>query len=154
MIPTLLWVSSKQCASFHQAELPTYLARAHDVSPSKDILNWWEKNEETLPNWSSAVWKITLKLVLFYNITTGKRHNSMHNSFHWGSPPFLVSFIITMCIQLLLSCIVVSLSKTGAWLKQNRWRFVAKWAAIGCIAKSIMGKIIGRIWKALPAIST
>ena len=35
-------------------ELPTYVARAEDVSAEVDELDWWKQNRLLLPNWSSA----------------------------------------------------------------------------------------------------
>ena len=32
-------------------ELPIYLAKSADVSPSIDVLEWWKGNEDDLPKW-------------------------------------------------------------------------------------------------------
>ena len=41
-------------------ELPTYLAKAADTSPSIEPLHWWKNNSEHLPNWSAAACKVAL----------------------------------------------------------------------------------------------
>jgi hypothetical protein len=41
-------------------ELPSYLAKAADVSPSIEPLPWWKNNAEDLPSWSKAVCKVAL----------------------------------------------------------------------------------------------
>ncbi len=43
-----------------KAELPTYIAKAHDVNPETQVLDWWGKNEASLPKWSSAAKKAVL----------------------------------------------------------------------------------------------
>ena len=42
-----------------KAELPSYKAAVDDVDPSIDAHDWWQRHEEQLPHWSTA-----LKLVL------------------------------------------------------------------------------------------
>lgn len=41
-------------------ELPTYLAKAADVSFTVDALEWWRRNKDFLPAWSKAVQKALL----------------------------------------------------------------------------------------------
>ena len=41
-----------------KTELPTHLAKAMDVSPEFDVLEWWRRNSDALPHWSSAAQKI------------------------------------------------------------------------------------------------
>ena len=41
-------------------ELPAYVARAADVSPTIDELEWWQRNEALLPKWSLAAKKVLL----------------------------------------------------------------------------------------------
>ena len=36
------------------AELPQYIAAAEGVATTVDRKGWWQRNSETLPNWSSA----------------------------------------------------------------------------------------------------
>ena len=43
-----------------KAELPTYLAKAADVSPSFCPLEWWKRNANKLPCWSVAFHKVLL----------------------------------------------------------------------------------------------
>ena len=43
-----------------QRELPTYLAKATDVSTEIEIWKWWQNNSEELPHWSSAAHKVFL----------------------------------------------------------------------------------------------
>ena len=43
-----------------KAELPLYLAKAADVNPNFDCLDWWERNCSELPNWSSDALKLLL----------------------------------------------------------------------------------------------
>ena len=43
-----------------KAELPTYIAKAHDVNPETQVFDWWGKNEASLPKWSSAAKKAVL----------------------------------------------------------------------------------------------
>ena len=38
----------------------TYLAKALDVSPQFDTLEWWQRNSDALPHWSSAAKQILL----------------------------------------------------------------------------------------------
>ena len=42
------------------AELPDYLARAADTSPSISCLEWWKLNASALPNWSEAAKRVLL----------------------------------------------------------------------------------------------
>lgn len=41
-------------------ELPSYLAKATDVRPSIDILQWWKNNAQELPMWSNDTSKVAL----------------------------------------------------------------------------------------------
>ena len=41
-------------------ELPLYLAKAVDVSPSIDALTWWRNYSSDLPFWSEATRKVVL----------------------------------------------------------------------------------------------
>lgn len=41
-----------------KSELPSYLAKASDVSPDFDMLEWWKWNSDGLPHWSSAAMKV------------------------------------------------------------------------------------------------
>ena len=43
-----------------KSELSTYIAAVEDISKSIDPLEWWESNEERLPNWASAFKKHVL----------------------------------------------------------------------------------------------
>ena len=43
-----------------KSELSTYIAAVEDISKSIDPLEWWESNEERLPNWASAFKKLVL----------------------------------------------------------------------------------------------
>ena len=43
-----------------KAELPQYLAKAIDISPDYDLLQFWKLNSPQLPHWSSATKKILL----------------------------------------------------------------------------------------------
>ena len=43
-----------------KVELPTYLAKAADVSPSFSPLEWWKANATELPCWSAAARKVLL----------------------------------------------------------------------------------------------
>ena len=43
-----------------KSELSTYIAEVEDISKSIDPLEWWESNEERLPNWASAFKKLVL----------------------------------------------------------------------------------------------
>lgn len=37
-----------------KAELPVYLAKATDVAPNLNCLEWWKQSETSLPHWSAA----------------------------------------------------------------------------------------------------
>ena len=37
-----------------KTELPSYLAKAADISPNFKPLQWWQMNAEGLPHWSAA----------------------------------------------------------------------------------------------------
>ncbi len=37
-----------------KTELPSYLAKATEKSPEFEILEWWKRNGDALPHWSSA----------------------------------------------------------------------------------------------------
>ena len=39
-------------------ELLSYLAKAMGVSPEVDTLEWWKRNSDALPSWSSAARKV------------------------------------------------------------------------------------------------
>ena len=41
-----------------KGELPSYVAKASDVSPEFDILEWWKRNSDGLPHWSLAATKV------------------------------------------------------------------------------------------------
>ena len=41
-----------------KGELPSYVAKASDVSPEFNVLEWWKRNGDGLPNWSSAARKV------------------------------------------------------------------------------------------------
>ena len=41
-----------------KAELPSYLAKADDISDELDPLEWWKLNATALPYWSNAVKKV------------------------------------------------------------------------------------------------
>ena len=41
-----------------KSELPSYLAKASDVSPDFDMLEWWKRNSGGLPHWCSAAMKV------------------------------------------------------------------------------------------------
>ena len=41
-------------------ELPTYMAKAADISPSIEPLRWWKNNSGELPHWSQAACKVAL----------------------------------------------------------------------------------------------
>ena len=43
-----------------KSELSTYIAAVEDISKSIDPLEWWESNEERMPNWASAFKKLVL----------------------------------------------------------------------------------------------
>ena len=43
-----------------KAELPTYLAKAANVCPDFDTVEWWSRNEQDLPHWSSVAQKVLL----------------------------------------------------------------------------------------------
>ena len=43
-----------------KAELPTYLAKAANTSPSFCPLEWWKANASDLPCWSAASGKVLL----------------------------------------------------------------------------------------------
>ena len=43
-----------------KAQLPTYLAKAADVDPFIDLLEWWKQHASSLPNWASAPCKVFL----------------------------------------------------------------------------------------------
>ena len=43
-----------------KSELSTYIAAVEDISKSIDPLEWWESNEERLPNWACAFKKLVL----------------------------------------------------------------------------------------------
>ena len=49
-----------ECVVALQAELPTYLALAADVSSDINPLKWWKDHHEELPKWSSAALKVFL----------------------------------------------------------------------------------------------
>ena len=51
LIPFILKEEQARIAGL-QAELPSYLAKAADVSPGFDCLEWWGRNCGELPNWS------------------------------------------------------------------------------------------------------
>ena len=38
-----------------KTELPSYLAKAMEISANFDILEWWRHHSDTLPHWSSSV---------------------------------------------------------------------------------------------------
>ena len=46
-------------------ELPAYVARAADVAPTIDELDWWQRNQAPLPAWSSAA-KKSLSFAAFF----------------------------------------------------------------------------------------
>ena len=41
-------------------ELPSYLAKATDVSENLSCIEWWKINEQNLPCWSAAAKKVLL----------------------------------------------------------------------------------------------
>ena len=41
-----------------KVELPSYAAKASDVSPDFDVLEWWKCNKDDLPHWSLAARKV------------------------------------------------------------------------------------------------
>ncbi len=41
-----------------KSELPSYLAKASDVSPNFDIMEWWKRNSDSLPHWAAAARKV------------------------------------------------------------------------------------------------
>ena len=43
-----------------KAELPTYLAKAANVCPDFDTVEWWSRNEQDLLHWSSVAQKVLL----------------------------------------------------------------------------------------------
>ena len=43
-----------------KAELPVYLAKATDVAPNLNCLEWWKQSEISLPHWSAAAHRMLL----------------------------------------------------------------------------------------------
>ena len=43
-----------------EQELPIYLAKVIDLSPETQCLDWWKRNEHTLPFWSNAAKRVFL----------------------------------------------------------------------------------------------
>ena len=43
-----------------KAELPSYLAKAANVCPDFDTVEWWSRNKQDLPHWSSVAQKFLL----------------------------------------------------------------------------------------------
>ena len=41
-------------------ELPNYLAKASDIAPDIDPLEWWKHHEKELPKWASTLRKVLL----------------------------------------------------------------------------------------------
>ena len=39
---------------------PTYMAKAADVIPEIERLNWWKKQSSDLPNWANAAHEVAL----------------------------------------------------------------------------------------------
>ena len=54
----LPFLSDSLTISNLETELPSYLAKAMDISANFDILEWWRRHSDTLPHWSLAAKKI------------------------------------------------------------------------------------------------
>ena len=62
-----------------KAELPTYLAKATDISPELCPLSWWQTNASELPYWAKAASQVVL---LQYTSTPSERaFSALNNSF-------------------------------------------------------------------------
>ena len=59
---SLLIMPFLDAATMHKLkeELPLYLAKAADISPQYDPLQWWRMNSTELPSWSAALRKVLL----------------------------------------------------------------------------------------------
>ena len=71
-------------------ELPSYLAKAADVSPSIELLSWWKQYyKEDLPSWCSCLKKVLLiqpssaaaerVFSLLNNFFSNRQHNSLED---------------------------------------------------------------------------
>ena len=60
-----------------KAELPSYLAKADDISDELDPLEWWKLNATALPYWSNAVKKV---LAIQHSSAAAERVFSLLNS--------------------------------------------------------------------------
>lgn len=74
-------------------ELPTYLAKADDVSSTIDILEWWKRNEVALPHWSAAA-KKTL-LVQPSSAASERVFSLLNNSFGFKQNSSLEDYVET-----------------------------------------------------------
>ena len=77
-----------------KVELPQYLARAEDISPEIDRLEWWKKHECDLPHWSQDMQECFARAAIFCCCRTSV-FNTISSSFTERQTSSLEDYIET-----------------------------------------------------------